>query len=47
LGPTSEIILHRRPLLLFPAFVMALIVYAVIVARGEKTENDENRKYPR
>ena len=32
---------------LFPAFVTALIAYAVIVARGEKTENDENRKYPR
>ena len=32
---------------LFPAFVTGLIAYAVIVARGEKTENDENRKYPR
>jgi hypothetical protein len=32
---------------LFPAFVTALIAYAAIVARGEKTENHENRKYPR
>ena len=32
---------------LFPAFVTALIVYAIVVARGEKTENDEQRRYPR
>ena len=32
---------------LFPAFVTGLIAYAVIVARGEKLQNDENRRYPR
>jgi hypothetical protein len=32
---------------LFPAFVTGLIVYAIIVARGEKQSNDENRRYPR
>jgi K+-transporting ATPase c subunit len=32
---------------LFPAFVTGLIVYAVVVARGEKLENDENRRHPR
>jgi hypothetical protein len=31
---------------LFPAFVTGLIVYAIVVARGEKTENDENRRFP-
>ena len=32
---------------LFPAFVTGLIVYAIIVARGEKQANDENRRWPR
>jgi K+-transporting ATPase c subunit len=32
---------------LFPAFVTGLIAYAVIVARGEKQANDENRRWPR
>jgi uncharacterized membrane protein len=32
---------------IFPAFVMGMIVYAIVVARGEKLENDENRRYPR
>jgi hypothetical protein len=32
---------------LFPALVTGLIAYAVIVARGEKLENDEHRRYPR
>ncbi len=32
---------------LFPAFVTGLIVYAIVVARGEKESNDENRRYPR
>jgi K+-transporting ATPase c subunit len=32
---------------LFPAFVTGLIAYAVVVARGEKLQNDEHRKYPR
>ena len=31
----------------FPAFVTGLIVYAVIVARGEKQDNDEHRRFPR
>jgi hypothetical protein len=32
---------------LFPAFVTGLIAYAVVVARGEATENEENRTNPR
>ena len=31
---------------IFPAFVTGLIAYAIVVARGEKLENDENRRYP-
>ena len=31
----------------FPAFVTGLIVYAIVVARGESLENEENRRYPR
>jgi K+-transporting ATPase c subunit len=33
--------------ILFPAFVTGLIVYAVIVGRGEGESNDEERRYPR
>ena len=33
--------------ILFPAFVTGLIVYAVIVGRGEGESNDEDRRYPR
>ena len=33
--------------ILFPAFVTGLIVYAIVVARGEKESNDEQRRYPR
>jgi hypothetical protein len=33
--------------ILFPAFVTGLIVYAIIVARGEKLDNDEQRRFPR
>ena len=33
--------------ILFPAFVTGLIVYAVIVGRGEGETNDEDRRYPR
>jgi K+-transporting ATPase c subunit len=33
--------------ILFPAFVTGLIVYAIVVARGEKQSNDENRRWPR
>ena len=33
--------------ILFPAFVTGLIVYAIVVARGEKESNDENRRFPR
>jgi K+-transporting ATPase c subunit len=32
---------------LFPAFVTGLIVYAVIVGRGEGESNSEDRRYPR
>ena len=33
--------------ILFPAFVTGLIIYAVIVGRGEGESNDEDRRYPR
>jgi hypothetical protein len=33
--------------ILFPAFVTGLIVYAVVVGRGEGQENDEHRRFPR
>jgi hypothetical protein len=33
--------------ILFPAFVTGLIVYAVVVGRGEGRENDEHRRFPR
>jgi K+-transporting ATPase c subunit len=33
--------------ILFPAFVTGLIVYAVIVGRGEGESNDEDQRYPR
>ncbi len=29
---------------LFPVLVQGLIVYAVVLARGEKRENEENRR---
>jgi hypothetical protein len=32
---------------LFPAFVTGLIAYAIVVARGESLENEENRRHPR
>ena len=44
---TSTIVSILIWVILFPAFVTGLIVYAIIVARGEKTENDEQRRYPR
>jgi hypothetical protein len=31
----------------FPAFVTGLIVYAVVVARGESLQNEENRRHER
>jgi predicted anti-sigma-YlaC factor YlaD len=31
----------------FPALVTALIGYAIVQARGEKAENDSNRRYRR
>jgi hypothetical protein len=31
----------------FPAVVTGLIVYTVVQARGEKTDNDEHRVNPR
>ena len=31
----------------FPGLVAGMIAYAIVVARGEKLQNDENRKYPR
>jgi len=33
--------------ILFPVFVQGLIAYAAVVGRGEKQQNDENRRFPR
>jgi hypothetical protein len=33
--------------ILFPAFVTGLIVFAVIMGRGDGESNDEDRRYPR
>ena len=44
---TSTIVSILVWFVIFPAFVTGLIAYAIVVARGEKTENDENRRYPR
>jgi hypothetical protein len=33
--------------ILFPAFVTGLIVYAIVIAAGEKEDNAENRRFPR
>ena len=33
--------------ILFPAFVTGLIVYSVIMGRGDGESNEENRRYPR
>ena len=33
--------------ILFPAFVTGLIAFAIVIARGEATENEENRINPR
>ena len=33
--------------ILFPAFVTGLIVYALVVGRGEGESNDEDRRYPK
>jgi hypothetical protein len=32
---------------LFPAFVTGLIIFAVIMGRGDSESNDEDRRYPR
>jgi K+-transporting ATPase c subunit len=32
---------------LFPAFVTGLIIFAVIMGRGDGESNDEDRRYPR
>ena len=32
--------------ILFPAFVTGLIVYAFVISRGEAADNAENRRYP-
>ena len=32
---------------LFPAFVTGLIVYAIVIGRGEGEENKEQRRFPR
>ena len=33
--------------ILFPAFVTGLIVFAIVVGRGEGESNQEDRRYPR
>ena len=33
--------------ILFPAFVTGLIVFAIVVGRGESESNQEDRRYPR
>ena len=33
--------------ILFPAFVTGLIVFAIVVGRGEGKSNEEDRRYPR
>jgi len=33
--------------ILFPAFVTGLIIYAVVVGRGEGQANEENRRFSR
>jgi len=33
--------------ILFPAFVTGLIIYSVIMGRGDGESNEENRRYPR
>ena len=33
--------------ILFPAFVTGLIAYAIVIARGEKEDNGEHRRFPR
>jgi ABC-type dipeptide/oligopeptide/nickel transport system permease subunit len=30
----------------FPAFVTGLIVFAFVMSRGEAADNEENRRYP-
>jgi ABC-type dipeptide/oligopeptide/nickel transport system permease subunit len=32
---------------LFPAFVTGLIVFAFVMSRGEAADNEENRRYPK
>jgi hypothetical protein len=32
--------------ILFPAFVTGLIVFAFVISRGEAADNAENRTYP-
>ena len=33
--------------ILFPAFVTGLIIFAIVVGRGEGESNQEDRRYPR
>ena len=33
--------------ILFPAFVTGLIVYAIVIGRGEGEDNKERRRFPR
>jgi len=44
---TSTVVSILIWVILFPAFVTGLIVFAIVVARGEATENEENRINPR
>jgi hypothetical protein len=40
---TTTIVYILIWVILFPALVTGLIVYAIVVARGEASENDEHR----
>jgi heme/copper-type cytochrome/quinol oxidase subunit 2 len=44
---TTTIVYILIWVILFPAFVTGMIVYAIVVARGEGSDNEENRRYPR
>ena len=44
---TTTIVYILIWVILFPAFVTGLIVFAAFVAKGEGSENEENRRFPR
>jgi hypothetical protein len=44
---TTTIVYILIWVVLFPAFVTGLIAFAVFMARGEASDNAENRRFPR